>query len=201
MWRKRISALVSLAILLSACGQNDSEKATISIVKTAEEYGTIPYHEFQERTGTEAEFYHGDRFIAEIPDSSLYIIYAGEYNEDAAGTVLSDDDMPIRIQGSLGNLLDGITAEMSVAELSEALSVNGAAKAAYELSEGGGTAYYVGDKYVQIQFDSDQNGEYDRQLLISLDEADAEMLSPENEAWLEIIQKESVWQEGKLMDE
>lgn len=187
MWRKWISVLTVLVILLSACGQNDKEKTVISIAKTAEEYETIPYHEFKERTGKEAEFYHGDRFIGEIPDSSLCIIYAGEYDEDVAGAVLSDDDMPIRIQGSLGDLLSGITAEMSVSELSEALSVNGAAKASYELSEGGGTAYYVGNKYVQIQFDSDRNGEYDRQLLISLDEAEDEMLNLENEAWLEII--------------
>ncbi len=193
MWRKWISVLTVVLILLSACGQNDRGKTVISIAKTAEEYGTISYRKFKERTGTEAEFYHGDRFIGEIPDSSLCIIYAGEYDEDVAGAVLSDDDMPIRIQGSLGDLLDGITAEMSVAELSEALSVNDAAKASYELSEGGGTAYYVGNKYVQIKFDSDRNGEYDRQLLISLDEAEEEMLNTENAAWLEIIQKELVW--------
>ncbi|MCM1242203.1 MAG: hypothetical protein NC314_05130 [Roseburia sp.] len=56
----------------------------IHIAEVAEDY-----HEFKEQTGKEAEFYHGDRFIGEIPDSSLYIIYVGEYDEDTAGTVLS----------------------------------------------------------------------------------------------------------------
>lgn len=187
MCRKWILVLAGPAILLSACMHNNGGKTVIGIAKTAEEYGTIPYYKFKEQTGTEAEFYHGDRFIGEIPDSSLCIIYAGEYDEDMAGAVLSDDTVPIRIQGPLGNLLDGITVEMSVAELSEALSANGAAKASYELLEGGGTAYYVGNKYVQIQFDSDRNGEYDRLLLISLDETEEEMLDTENSAWLKIL--------------
>ncbi|MCM1087903.1 MAG: hypothetical protein NC419_07075 [Muribaculaceae bacterium] len=182
---KWISVLLCIGILLSACGQNESEKTVIHIAEAAEEYAAMPYHEFKERTGTEAEFYHGDRFIGEIPDSALSIIYMGKYDEDTAGAVLSDDDMPIRIQGSLGALLDGIMTEVSVAELSKALSANGAAEASYELLEGGGTAYYVGNQYVQIKFDSDKNGKYDRLLLISLDEAEEERIDGENDAWLE----------------
>ncbi|MCM1387647.1 MAG: hypothetical protein NC231_09975 [Bacillus sp. (in: Bacteria)] len=187
MRRKWISVVLSIGILLSACGKNDSEKMAVHIVKEAEEYGIMPYHEFKERTGNEAEFYHGDRFIGEIPDSSLCIIYVGEYDEDIAGAVLSDDDIPIRIQGSIGDLLDGITTEMPVAELAEALSANGAAKASYELLEGGGTAYYVGNRYVQIKFDSDRNGEYDRLLLISLDKTEDEKIGMDGDAWLEIL--------------
>lgn len=187
MRKKCIPALMAVCVLLSACGQNEnnSEKAVVSIAKTADEYGAMPYGEFKERTGNEAEFYHGERFIAEIPDSSLCVIYIGEYDEDVAGAVLSDDDMPIHIEGSLGTLMDGIKEEMSIIELSDALSANGAAEAAYELLESAGTAYYVGNKYVQIQFDSDRNGEYDRQLLISLDESVEETVSPESVAWLE----------------
>lgn len=187
MRKRAIPALLLGCILLSACGQNEnnSGKTEISIAKTAKEYGEMPYGEFKAQTGNEAEFYHGDRFIAEIPDSSLCVIYIGEYDEDVAGTVLSDDDMPTRIQGTLGTLMDGIKEEMSITELSAALSVNGAAEAAYELLEGAGTAYYIGNKYVQIQFDSDRNGEYDRQLLILLDESVEGIVNPESAAWLE----------------
>ncbi|MCM1254441.1 MAG: hypothetical protein NC321_16610 [Clostridium sp.] len=188
MRRKWISVVLSIGILLSACGKNDSEKMAVHIVKEAEEYGIMPYHEFKERTGNEAEFYHGDRFIGEIPDSSLCIIYVGEYDEDIAGAVLSDDDIPIRVQGSIGALLDGIMGEMSVIELSDALSVNGAAEASYELLEGGGTVYYVGNQYVQIKFDSDRNGEYDRLLLISLDETEDEKIGMDSDAWFESFQ-------------
>ena len=187
MRKKWIPVLMGVCVLLSACGQkeNNSGKSVISIAKTAEEYGVMPYGEFKERTGNEAEFYHGGRFIVEIPDSSLYVIYMGEYDEDLAETVLSDDDMPIRIQGSLGTLMDGIKEEMSIIELSDVLSGNGTTEAAYELLEGAGTAYYIGNKYVQIQFDSDRNGEYDRKLLISLDESVEETVNPESVAWLE----------------
>ncbi len=187
MRKKWIPALMGICILLSACGQNEknSEKTVISIAETAEEYEVMTYGEFKERTGNEAEFYHGGLLIAEIPDSSLCVIYVGEYDEETAETVLSDEDMPIRIQGALGTLMDGIKEEMSIVELSGALSENGAAEAAYDLLEGAGTAYYIGDEYVQIQFDSDGNGEYDSLLLISLDESGEETVNPESAAWLE----------------
>lgn len=171
----------------SDSGQNDGEKTAISITETAKKYEAISYEAFKERTGNEAEFYHGDRFIGEIPDSSFCVIYIGEYDEDAAGTVLADDAMPIRLQGPLGVLMDGVNEEMSLTEFSEALSADGAAEAVFELLEGGGTAYYIGNEYVQIQFDSDKNGEYDRLLLISLDESIERTVDPESIAWLEIL--------------
>lgn len=70
MRKKCIPALIGVCVLLSACGQNEdnSGKTVISIAKTAEEYEVMPYGEFKERTGNEAEFYHGERFVAEIPD-------------------------------------------------------------------------------------------------------------------------------------
>ena len=41
---------------------------------------------------------------------------------------MADDDMPIRIQGSLGALMNGVKEEMSLTEFSEALSAGGAAE-------------------------------------------------------------------------
>ena len=72
-------------------------------------------------------------------------------------------------------------------ELAGALSGDGAEKAVFELLEGAGTAYYVGDKYVQIQFDSDRDGEFDKQLLISLDQSAGETVGPESIAWLQLL--------------
>lgn len=185
MREKWILVLMGVFVLLSACGQNDSKK--ISIAETAKEYETLPYEEFKGRTGNEAEFYHGTRFSGEIPDSSLCVIYEGEYDEDAAGAVLADEAVPIRIQGPLGALMNGMKEEMSLAEFPGYLSADGAAEAVFELLEGGCTAYYVGNKYVQIQFDSDKNGEYDRLLLISLDESTEGTIDPGSIAWLEIL--------------
>lgn len=184
---KWLPVLLVSCVLLSACGQSSSEKTMIGVTETVKKYETMPYEKFKEQTGNEAELYHGDRFIGEIPDSSLYVIYIGKYNEDVAAAVLADDDMPIRIQGPLGALVDGIREELPLTEFVETLSANGAAKAVYELLEGGGTAYYIGNEYVHIQFDGDKNGEYDRLLSISLDESARETVGPESVAWLELL--------------
>lgn len=187
MGKRWIFALLSMGILLlSACGDIGSGIITISVADTAKEYETMSYGEFKKQTGNEAEFYHADRFIGEILDSSLCVIYSGEYNENMEA-VLMDDNVPIRLQGSLNDLMAGIPKEMTLTEFTEALSTDGAAKTVYEILEGGGTAYYVGDTYLQIQFDSDKDGELDRQLLISLDEVVEETIRPEYIAWLELL--------------
>lgn len=67
MSKKWISVLMAACVLLSACGQNDSGKTVIGITETAAECETISYEEFKERTGNEAELYHGDRLSGEIP--------------------------------------------------------------------------------------------------------------------------------------
>ena len=104
----------------------------------------------------------------------------------ALNYTLSDDDRPIRLQGTLGALMDGIGGKMSVTELTAALS-EGGAEAVCELSEGAGTAYYVGDRYADIQFDSDWDGEYDSRLLISIENAEDEDVDSESTAWFEIL--------------
>lgn len=184
---KWLSVLVGICTLLSACGQNDSGRTALGITETAKAYETASYEEYKERTGKEAEFYHGQLFIGELPDSSLCVIYAGEYDEEAAGAVLTDSAMPVRIQGPLSALFYGTGEKMSLPELCEALSADGAAEASFERLEGGGTAYYVGNEYVQVRFDSDKNGEYDRILSVSLDESKKEVVTTESVAWLEIL--------------
>ncbi len=167
----------------SAGGKNGSPAASVRLSETVRGYETLSYGAFKERTGKEAESYHADLFIGEIPDSSLCIVYEGEYDEELGGPVLSDDDRPIRLQGTLEALMDGIGGRMSVTDLTAALSEGDAAGAVCELLDGAGTAYYVGDRYAEIQFDSDRDGEYDARLLISLENAGDEDVGPESTAW------------------
>lgn len=187
MIRKWLAVFAGICTLLSACGRGGGESTAVGIAETVKECATISYQAFQERTGSDAEFYHGTYYIGEIPDSSISVIFEGEYDEEAAGSVLPDSNVPIRLQGPLGELLHGIGAEMSLSELTGALSADGAAEAVFERLEGAGTAYYVGNDYVQIQFDSDRDGEYDRLLLISMDEVTEETVGPESLAWLEML--------------
>lgn len=186
MSKKVLAVFAGLCVLLSACGRG-GENPAAGIAKTAGAYETISYQEFQEQTGGEAEFYHGTCFIGEIPDSPITVVFEGEYDEEAAGAVLTDGAVPIRLQGTLGTLMDGVKEEMPLSKFADALSADGAAKAVFERLEGAGTAYYVADDYVQMQFDSDRNGEYDRLLLISMDEAVEETVGPESPAWLEML--------------
>lgn len=116
MHKKRTALLTGVCILLTACGQSDGETA-VGIAGTAKAYETISYQEYKEQTGKEAEFYHATRFMGEIADSSIGVIFEGTYDEETAGAVLADDAVPIRLQGPLGALMDGIGESMSLAEL------------------------------------------------------------------------------------
>lgn len=184
MRKKLVVALLAVCALLSACGKN-SENAAVSITEIVKEYEAMSYGAYKEKTGNEAEFYHGSFFIGEIPDASFCVVYSGEYDEEMAAAMLKDSDMPIRIEGTLSDLMTGIKEEMPLAELAKALSEGGKLEAAFEVLEGGGTAYYVGDKYASIPFDSDKDGAFDRTLLLSLDDAAGETIGPETVAWLE----------------
>ncbi len=168
-------------------GKNGSSEASVRLSETVRGYETLSYGAFQERTGKEAESYHADLFIGEIPDSSLCIVYEGKYDEELGGPVLSDDDRPVRLQGTLGALLDGMDGKMSVTDLTAALSEGGAAGAVCELLDGAGTAYYVGDRYADIQFDSDRDGACDSRLLIALENAGEEDVGSESTAWFEML--------------
>lgn len=188
MNKKWIAALLGAGVLLlSACGQSGGGKAAMTVAEAAKSYETMPYGTFREQTGTEAEFYHGTRFAAGVSDLSLELVYDGEYDTEAAAAVLADEALPIRLQGPVSALLDGVEAEMSLAELTEALSEGNAEKAAYEVKQGGGTAYYVGDRYAEVRFDSDRDGKQDRLLLISLDQSAGETTGPDSLAWLELL--------------
>lgn len=187
MSKKWIAALLGAGVLLlSACGQSGG-KGAMAVTETAKAYETMLYGTFREQTKTEAEFYHGTLFIAGVPDSSLELIYDGEYDQEKAAAVLADEDEPVRLQGPVSALLDGVKAEISLAQLTEALSEGNGAKASCEVKQGGGTAYYVGNSYAELQFDSDRDGKPDRRLLISLDDAAGETAGPDSLAWLELL--------------
>lgn len=196
--------LFSMLFLLTACGSGGKETFLADVTKNAEEYIVLSYGEFKSRTGNEAAFYHGTRLIGEIPDSPVCVIYSGEYDVDTGEVFLNDESMPIRVQGRLGDLLEGIKEEMSPEELAESLSADGARKAAFELLEGAGTAYYVGNNYVQISFDSGKTGEYDRLLLVSMDESEGKTIGTEANAWLEPLlpaaePEEKTWSRQELL--
>ena len=125
-------------IVLSACSQNTNDKTKAGLSEHAKKYESMSYEEYRQETGNEAEFYHGNLFIGEIPESSLCVIYPGEYKEEIAASVLSNDSVPVRLQGRLDELIDGFEKETSFTEFAKSLSPDGGKEAGYELLEGGG---------------------------------------------------------------
>lgn len=117
---------------LSACGQNGGNDA-VDMIETIKEYETMFYGNVKEKTGNEAVFYHADLLIGEIPDSSVCVVYLGEYDEELAGAALKDDDMPFRIEGALGDLMTDIKEEMSLTEREKLCQVS-SASCIYKLS-------------------------------------------------------------------
>ena len=167
-------------------GQNAAEDE-LTINTQLLQYLNITYAQFREQIGTEAEFYHGLYFQAPITGENTDVVFQGIYDEEVAGSVLSDDHKSFRIETSLNNIINGITnemtQEMTVAEFMEMLYLH--AEFAFDMHpdiQEGLTAYYVAYHYVEANIDSNGDGILDIQLNIALDESD--YISPDASTWI-----------------
>ncbi|MCH5249726.1 MAG: hypothetical protein J1E98_07325 [Lachnospiraceae bacterium] len=163
--------------------QEDVDTDELVINTQLLQYMNMTYAQFKEQVGTEAEFYHGLYFQAPIPDKGANAVFLGSYDDEVAGSVLSDEDKSFRVESSLSNIISGITGEMTVAEFVEMLGSH--AGFAYEIHheiQEGLTAYYVAYHYVEMNIDSNGDGVLDIQLNIALDEAD--YITPDASTWI-----------------
>ncbi len=146
------------------------------------EYRGMTYGEFQEESGREAEFLHGTFYFALPEELDVCVVFSGEYDEEAAGAVLTDEAECIRLEGRLGELLSGFDGEMETEEFAAGFVPAGESVPAYHEEEGAGTAYYVADHYLTVEIDSDGDSKDDAVLEISLDASDE--ISPDSYAWI-----------------
>ena len=152
------------------------------------QYIGMTYGQFKQQTGAEAEFYHGLYFQAPIPGEKADVVFQGIYDEDVAGSVLSDEHKSFRVETSLNNIISGITSEMTqemtVAEFMEMLDTHAGFTYSFqpEILEGL-TGYYVAYHYVMADIDSDGDGTIDILLKIALNESDH--ISPDASTWIE----------------
>ena len=163
--------------------QEDADTDELKINTQLLQYLNMTYEQFKEDVGTEAEFYHGLYFQAPITDMDAYAVFLGKYDEEVAGSVLSDADKSFRVESSLSNIVSGITKEMTVTEFVEMLASH--AGFAYEIHheiQEGLTAYYVAYHYVEMKIDSNGDDAFDIQLNIALDEAD--YITPDASTWI-----------------
>jgi len=175
-----------VSVCLTGCNSSVSTETddTIAISETMEPYRNLPYGDFLKQGGQEAEFYHAGLFTAAM-ENGLELVFLGNYEEENAGYVLRDEDTSIRVQGSLGKMVSGLTKEMTADDFANELTKVYGQTTEYHCLEGAGTAYYVGDNYIQILLDTDADSHVDTELDISLD--DAEKITVDSLAWLSWI--------------
>ena len=193
--KKRFGGIVCICtlFLLTACASqttqekntaevNQMEQPEITLKKETLTYKNITYGEFKERYGDIAEFYHADRFLADIPESTYMLeFFASTYDENFVYQLTDDDTCGI-VHGLLMDMVDGIYEEMPVKEFAQSLSWNEDVPTKYSIEEGSGTAYYIADIYAVFEFDSDGDATYDTKLLICMDESDG--VEPEAITWV-----------------
>ncbi len=165
--------------------EDQSEGTGASVLEISPElldYMDMTYGEFREKSGREAEFLHGTFYFALLEEQDVCVVFSGEYDEEEAGAVLTDESECIRLEGRLGELLSGFDSEMEEEAFAAGFVPSGESVPAYHEEEGAGTAYYVADHYLVIEIDSDGDSENDVVLEISLDESDR--ISPDSYAWM-----------------
>lgn len=157
------------------------------------QYIGMTYGQFREQSGVEAESYHANFFTATIPDIAADVVFEGAYDEELGGPVLADDSKIFRIEGSLNVLISGINEQMTIDELTDTLMRNSDFTYTSHLAvqEGGGTAYYVADYYVETGVDSNRDGVEDAVLQIALDGKESDTVSPNAYTWLSVNTSQS----------
>lgn len=160
------------------------------------DYKAISYREYQKLTGYDAEFYHALYYIGKLPKTELSIIFEGEYDEDLAGAVLSEDAKAIRIQGRLSELFGDDTKQLSESELLKKISENYGNVISIDYREGAGTAYYVGDYYAHIAVaaDTDDNRNTVFEIAVENQTKNEKIFSGSSSFWL-------IWEEEEPVKE
>ena len=166
----------------SAQGDSGADIHGLTINPQLLPYMEMTYGQFRGQTGSTAESYHAHYFQASVPGMEADAVFGGTYDEELGGPILADDDNLIRIEGSLGTIVNGITEEMTAAEFVTAFDEATGALRAIVVNDGGGTAYYVADNYMEIEFDYSGDNLEDALLQIALDESNN--VGPDSYTWL-----------------
>lgn len=180
-----LSFIATIAMIIEGCSDKNTVSDIPKVIVRQEilQHKGINYQQFKQQTDEEVEFYHANFYSAVVPETDATIIFsASKYNEEFATMELTDEDRSIRIEGELGELCSGVTDEESIDEFVNNLAWKEDELPEYSYAEGSGTAYYVADKYVIINFDSNGDSSRDCRFEISLNQS--EKISAASYAWL-----------------
>ena len=179
--RKAAAILCALICLFPAgCGAEPPTAPVLAVDRELLEYRGMPYGTFRARGGLEPQPYHANYFTAQVPDTGLTAVFStGNCGPDYTVAGLENTDQIIRLQGGLGEIVNGLTEDAPLDEFLTRLSQDGSAPDC-RVEEGGGTAYYVADLYAVISLDGGEEGALTLQ--VSLDPP--ERVAPDAYAWL-----------------
>ena len=171
-----------LAALFAGCAGQPNDIPALAVDQGLMEYLGMTYQDFLEQGGGEAQPYHANYFTAQIPDCGVTAVFASSrFDEELNVTGLDGKDPLIRHQGSLGELLDGLTEELPLETFAEGFASDGSGPE-YQVEEGGGTAYYVAERYAAVTIDGGEDHAGPVMLQITLDQSEA--VGPDSYAWL-----------------
>ena len=176
--RNPMSGEGSLSIETS---ENAEDRELIKVRNELFQYKNMTYGQYKEKTGADVEGIRQEVFAGMISDSNMEIVFLASEIDSEFMYLLQEDDECYRLQGSVGELVDGIEKEMTVDEFVDSLSGK-KGNPEYAFGEGFSAGFRISDLYVAIAFDSDADGRNDA--ILHIDITDGESIKPESPAWL-----------------
>jgi hypothetical protein len=159
-----------------------AELGKFSFDKNLEYYKDMTYLQYVNFYDTKAEHYYADYYIAPMQEKEWNAVFrATEFDDANAMAVLSYNDQILRLEGKLNTFLSGSLREMTVEEFIEGLTWKGIVPN-YVREKGAGTIYYVGNEYLKIWIDVEDEFSSDFIMYVALN--DAGNVVPEANTWI-----------------
>jgi len=191
-WKRNSTSAVIVAAVLTLLTVTAFAVSVTSV--GAPPYGVNPvlrsvakleYGQWQTRFGTQATHDHADFYRADVPGIDVDAVFqARTFDDTLAMAVLTKPDPVVRFEGSLRELLSGVTNSLPPDAFVTGLAWEDAPIPAYTIQTGAKTAYYIADRYFEAAIDGDGDGKSELLLQISLDQTDR--ITPDSYGWLSI---------------
>lgn len=142
-------------------------------------YQEMTYDEFLQSGGEEAEFYHGGEYLAALPELNAEIVFLGTYDKETGTYSLPGTAKPRRLQGTVRDFFAETPLEVPEKTFAQAFAKQNHAVSSWE--EGGGSAYYIADLYLRLEWTMGSD-EAATVLDVALD--DSGYIRPDTLCWL-----------------
>ena len=125
------------------------------------------------------EFYHGGEYLAALPELNAEIVFLGTYDKETGTYSLPGTAKPRRLQGTVRDFFAETPLEVPEKTFAQAFAKQNHAVSSWE--EGGGSAYYIADLYLRLEWTMGSD-EAATVLDVALD--DSGYIRPDTLCWL-----------------